>query len=81
MGFNSAFKGLKKHILYLWDLQHKFFDTIPSQKMENVKRYFRKLNQHILDKFYTKTSTSLYILVSNIICIYVHFRVFPAYNS
>jgi len=63
------------------DLQHKFFDTVPSQKMEKVKRYFRKLNQHILDKFYTKTFPLLYTFISKIRFIYVHFGVFPAYIS
>jgi len=49
--------------------------------MEEVKRYFRKLNQHILDRFYIKTFTLLYILVSKIKFIYVHFGVFSAYIS
>jgi len=34
---------LMKCILCLWDLQLTFFDTVPSQKMENVERYFIKL--------------------------------------
>jgi len=49
--------------------------------MAKVKRYFRKLNQHILHKFYTKTFTLCYILVSKIRFIYVHFGVYPAYIS
>ena len=43
-----------KCILCLWDLQHTFFDTVPSQKMENVERYFRKLTSIFFINFILK---------------------------